>query len=132
MEHVSSIQASHCEVMDTSTARTEDIKEDGVCYRFGGGALCETLHRRYDQICCAKNKNLMSIIEISILQAVNTKDKSDIPQYLKYRDYGYMYFPHKVFIPFLRQVDVNLKKVVNPTSFNEHGNNLIKVCYFAF
>lgn len=95
-------------------------------YRFGGGALCEMLHRRYDQICSAKNKNLMSI-EISILQAINTKDKSDIPGYLKYQDRGYMYFPHKVFIPFLQQVDTSLKKVVNPTSFNEHGGNLIKV-----
>ena len=61
------------------------------------------------------------------LYCINTKDKSDIPGYLKYQDCGYMYFPHKVFIPFLEQVDTSLKKVVNPTSFNEHGCNLIKV-----
>ena len=35
-------------------------------------------------------------IEISILQAINTKDKSDIPQYLQYQDHGFMYFPHKI------------------------------------
>ena len=57
------------------------------------------LHRRYNEIRSSKNKNLMSII-INILQAINTKDKSGIPAYLKYQDYGYMYFPHKVFIPF--------------------------------
>jgi len=39
-------------------------------------------HHRYDQISSAKNKNFMSI-EISILQAVNTKSKSDVPNYLK-------------------------------------------------
>ena len=31
-------------------------------------------------------------IEISLLQAINTKDKSDIPGYLKYQDRGFMYF----------------------------------------
>ena len=52
------------------------------------------LHRRYKQIRDASNKNLMSI-EISILQAINSKDKSDIPDYLKYRDSGFMYFHAK-------------------------------------
>ena len=84
------------------------------------------LHRRYKQICCSSNKNLMSI-EISILQAINSKDKSDIPQYLQYQDHGNMYFPHKTFIPFLRKLDTNLKKLINVQSFNEHGDSLIKV-----
>ena len=44
------------------------------------------LHCRYKTISCLSNKNLMSI-EISILQAVNTKDKSDVPQYLQYQDF---------------------------------------------
>ena len=30
-------------------------------------------------------------IEISLLQAINTKDKSDIPEYLQYQDRGYIY-----------------------------------------
>ena len=68
-------------------------EESGVYYRLGGGALCEMLHRHYKQICCLSNKNLMSI-EINMLQAINSKDKSDIPQYLQYRDCGFMYFPH--------------------------------------
>lgn len=124
LEHVSSFQA--CQSGATESSCGSVTEEDGVYYRFGGGALCEMLHRRYKQISSAKNKNLMSI-EISILQAINTKDKSDIPDYLQYRDRGFMYFPHKVFIPFLQKVDLNLKKVINSTSFNEHGDNLIKV-----
>ena len=71
-------------------------------------------------------RHLLSI-KISILQAINTRDKSDVPDYLQYQDRGFMYFPHKVFIPFLQKVDLNLKKVINSTSFNEHGDNLIKV-----
>ena len=128
VEHVSSFQLSQSDAVDTGTS-DEVIEEEGVYYRFGGGALCEMLHRRYDQIRSATNKNLMSI-EISRLQAINTKDKLDIPDYLKYQDRGYMYFPHKVFIPFLQQVDLNVKKVVNPTSFNKHGGDLIKVRLF--
>ena len=48
------------------------------------------LHRCYKQIRTASNKNLISI-EISMLQAVNRKDKSDIPEYLQYQDHGLMY-----------------------------------------
>lgn len=87
-------------MVEKGTANDGVVEEDGVYYRFGGGALCEMLHRHYNEVSNAKNKNVMSI-EISILQAINTKDKSDIPDYLKYRDRGYMYFLHKVFFPFL-------------------------------
>ena len=37
-----------------------------------------------------------------------------------------MYFP---FISFIRKLDTNLKKFINLQSFNEHGDNLIKVKY---
>jgi len=59
-------------------------------------------------------------IEISLLQAINTKGKSDIPDYLQYQDHGFKYFPHKGFIPFLGKVDQNVKKITNPSSLNEH------------
>ena len=125
LEHVSSFLSSQSDAMDTSTS-DDVIEEVGVYYRFVGGALYEMLHCRYNEIRSLRNKNLMSI-KISILQAINTKDKSDIPAYLKYQDCGYMYFPHKVFIPILQQVDTSVKKIVNLTSFNEHVCNLIKV-----
>ena len=50
-----------------------------------------------------------------------------MPDYLQYRDRSFMYFPHKVFIPFLKKVDHNVKKVTNLSSFNEHGDNIVKV-----
>ena len=73
LEHVRSFQSSQGDTVETSTTSNEVVEEDGMYYQFGGGALCEMLHRCYDQICSTKNKNLTSI-EISILQAVNTKD----------------------------------------------------------
>lgn len=50
-----------------------------------------------------------------------------MPEYRKYRDGGYMYSPHSTFIPFLRDVDDCIKKVVNQNGFQEHKDDLIKV-----
>ena len=130
LEHVSSFQASQSEGAAGSTV-VHTAEEDGVYYCFGGGALCEMLHRCYKQISCSSDKNLMSV-EISILQAINTKDKSDVPQYLQYQDRGFMYFPHKIFIPFIRKLDTDLKKFINVQSCNKHEDSLIKVNYLLF
>ena len=101
---------------------------DDVYYRFGGAALCDMLHQRYKQIKTSpKDRKDIISQEITILQAINSKDKSAIPDYMKYRDLGYMYFPHQTFIPFLRNVDTSLKEVVNPSGLEKHGHNLIKV-----
>lgn len=67
-----------------------------------------------------------------MLQAINCKDKSCIPGYLQYRDKGYMYFPHSSFIPFLRDLDELLKKVLNDEGFKNHGADLIKVYLFLY
>ena len=51
--------------------------------------------------------------EITVLQAINTKDKTKIPQYLRYRDREFMYFPDISFILFLRSLDEIVKEVIN-------------------
>ena len=48
--------------------------------------------------------------EICILQAINTKDR------------GHMYTPHSHFVPFFHDVDKCVKKIINPTGFQEHGS----------
>lgn len=121
LEHVASFQDSKSKIIPSIP-----LEEDSIYYQFDGGTLCEMFHRQYKEIRSASDKNLMSI-EISLLQAINTKDKSDILEYLQYRDCGFMYFPHKVFIPFLQQVDQSVKKVTNQTSLNEHRDDLVKV-----
>ena len=101
---------------------------DDVYFRFGGATLCSMLHTLYKQIKdCSEDQRNILLQKITILQAVNTKDKSCIPGYLKYRDRGYMYFPDPIFIPYLREVDTILKQVVNSKGLNEHGADLIKV-----
>ena len=66
-----------------------------------------------------------------MLQAMNLKDKTVIPDYLKYRDCGYIYFPDPAFLPFLRDIDVSLKEVVSIDGFHQEGDNLIKVRIFC-
>ena len=108
LEHVALFQTN--QTKGTGSSTVVPTAEDSVYYHFGGGALCEMLHHRYKQIRTASNKNLMPI-EISMLQAINTKDESDIPKYLQYQDRGFMYFPHKMFIPLLQKLDTDLRSL---------------------
>lgn len=103
--------------------------QDDVYFRFGGGTLATMLHRRYNDIrkCRDERRDIISL-EISVLQAINTRDKSSMPAYLKYRDKGYMYSPHVAFIPFFRAVDECIKEVVNEKGMEQHGDKLVKVC----
>ena len=100
---------------------------DDVYYRFGGGALSDMLHLRYKQIRACKDdqRDLLSQ-EISILHHMKLKDKSKLPNYLKYRDRGYMYFPDPAFLPLLREIDTTVKEVVNVGGLQQ-GDSLIKV-----
>ena len=55
--------------------------------------LCEMLKLHYQKIkSCSNEQRDQLSQEICILQAMNTKDKSNIPDHLKYRDRGFMYF----------------------------------------
>jgi len=100
---------------------------DDVYLRFGGGALCAMLHLHYEEIknCSETRQNILSQ-EITILQAMKMKDKSKLPQYLMYRDDGYMYFPDIPFIPFLRSIDELVKSVVNAETIQD-DDQIIKV-----
>ena len=112
---------------------TIEADEDGVYYRFGGATLCSMLHNLYKEVkCCSVDRKDDLSQKITILQAINIKDKSCIPGYLKYRDRGFMYFPDPVLMPFLREVDSILKEKVNSKGLNEHGDELIKVNFVTF
>ena len=104
------------------------VEGDDVYFRFGGAALCDMLHLHYKQIrgCSDAQRDMLSQ-EITILQAINTKDKSKIPGYLKYRNRGYMYFPDASFVPFIRQTDEVVKGVVNEKKMEEDGGDIIKI-----
>lgn len=102
--------------------------DDGVYYRFGGAVISDMVNLRYTNIkkCPSIKKHKISQ-EITILLSINTKDKSEMPDYLKYRDCGYMYSPKSSFIPFVRVVDVCVNTASNSASFLHHGDEIVKV-----
>ena len=58
---------------------------DDVYYHFDGAAICAMLKFRYKESknCLRTDRNTLSI-QIYLLQAMNLKDKSGNPDYLKY------------------------------------------------
>lgn len=127
LERISSFQ---CPSLEKTSLTVEE--GDDVCYRFGGAAIADMLHLRYKHIkTCRDDQRDALSQEISLLHCINSKDKTNIPQYLSYRDRGYMYFPDAVFLPFIRDVDTSVKEVVNLNGLKQEGENLIKVCLYC-
>ena len=132
LEHVERFQrslTSNCsngESVSTSPCSPVVTDGDDVHLRFGGATICEMLHLRYKQIkgCTDTQRNKLSQ-EITILQAMIMKDKTNLPHYLKYRDRGFMYFPDFTFVPFIRTVHETVSSVC---SINSLGENTIEVC----
>lgn len=115
LEHVATYQRG----LAADTQSEVDVTKDGddVYYQFAGAALCDMLKLRYKQIktCPTDCKDMVSH-EITVLQAVNMKDKSTNLLYLDtcnmYSDKGYMYLPHYHFIPFFQKVDHVVKSML--------------------
>jgi len=92
LERVKSFQESLTATNAIATA-SEYTDGDDIYYQFGGAAICDMLKLHYNQIrsCSDAQRDCLSQ-EIVILQAINTKDKSTIPEYLNqgshYEQYG--------------------------------------------
>ena len=122
LEHIHTMTKTECNLQQIP------CDEIDVYYRFGGAILSDMHHARYKSIrSCESSKIEQLSLEIDILHAVNTKDKADMPIYLKYRDRGYMYSPHTDFVPFIREVDQCVKEIVNEKCFLEFGDTIVKV-----
>ena len=117
----------------SATDTTASADTDDVLYRFCGAALASMLQSRYKLIrtCPLERKDAISQ-EISLLQSINinSKEKSHIPNYLQYRDRGFMYFPSEHFLPFLQAVDRNVRQYTNSDCFQRHGSQLVEVCTY--
>ena len=103
---------------------------DDVYYRFGGAVICDMMQLRYKALKkCTLIRRSEILKEIEILESMNDKKKECMPEYLKYRDKGYMYSPVKESISFFRAVDDRVREQVNEIGFQEHGSNLVTVSY---
>jgi len=86
------------------------------------------LHLRYKQLkTCTDDKRDVISQEVTLLQTINSKEKTKIPGYLHYHEKGFMYFPDSIFLPILRKIDTLVKGVANFNTFKQEGDNLIKV-----
>ena len=104
------------------------IDDDDVYYRFGGSIIAEMLKVRYKGIKkCSESRRCSISEEITILQAINTKDKTSMPDYLKYRDEGHLYCPQSAFISFFRDIDKCVREVVNEVGLKEYRDDIVEV-----
>lgn len=100
--------------------------DDDVYYRFGGASLAAMLKLRYNKLKSVSESSKITIqAQIKVLQTIVCTNKSDIPEYLQYRDKGHMYFPKQSFISFIKSVDKCILQHANETSFQQHGTNLV-------
>lgn len=101
-----SVECAGVTLLDEST--NEEPDTNSVYYKFCGAAIAEMLHGRYSKRrnCVASKASINQ--EIQVLQCVN---KEHIPQVLKYRVRGYMYFPAVEFLPFLRALDQSVMEL---------------------
>lgn len=122
LDHVNCFQSDR---LSATSSTTQEADGDDVYFRFGGAAISDMLHLHY-KTCKDSQRDILSQ-EIPILHCMNSKDKVNVPSYLKYRDQGYMYSPDPILIPFLRELDTAVKEIVNLDGLHQEGDNLIKV-----
>ena len=125
-------EVKKCEVQesDEQVCSSPIIAEESedVYYRFGGAALKEMLHNRYQRMhSCPPDKRSQVYVEISILKSMQCSDKSTIPASLKYRDRGHMYFPSQNVLPFIKAVDELVRQIANKDGMKKHGKMIIEV-----
>ena len=101
--------------------------DDSVYYRFCGAALSSMFHARYEKMRKTKHKQSIINREIQVLKCIQCDNKSHIPYELQYRDRGYMYFPAREFLDFIKSIDGIVTENANEVTFQKYGSQMIEV-----
>ena len=128
LERVSKVQESILEPSSSTRVISQD--SDSVYYRFCGAAMTAMLHARYEKRrSCKQDQKETLEKEIKVLKCIQcySTDKSHIPEELKYRDRGHMYFPSVEFLSFLRGLDTCVMENANESTFRKYGPEMIDV-----
>ena len=62
---------------------------------------------------CTEQQKDYILKEIALLQKLSVHEKNEkgyLPEYLKYRDEGHMYFPCQELLPILKALDLRVKE----------------------
>ena len=126
LKRVSKFQESILEPSSSTRVISQD--SDSVYYRFCGAAMTAMLHARYEKRrSCKQDQKETLEKEIKVLKCIQCTDKSHIPEELKYRDRGHMYFPSVEFLSFLRGLDTCVLENANESTFRKYGPEMIDV-----
>ena len=99
-----------------------------VYYRFCGAAMAGMYKERYKMMkspSCKRKDDIGK--ELTVLDWMRLNDKSILPTSLQYKDEGGMYFPKRIFVPFIRDVDSYVREHANEVSFARYGSKVIEV-----
>lgn len=68
--------------------------------------------------------------ELSVLKWTQMEDRETLPESLKYRDQGHMYYPHRSILPIIRKINQSVCKVpMLILSNHKEAYLLIEVCH---
>ena len=103
---------------------------DETYYRFGGGALANMLHLRYKKMkskTCTNKDKVSREIQVLKWMQMEDADKEKLPESLKYRDRGHMYFPRPIVVPFIKELDEHVRTKAHATEYSQLGKDLVQV-----
>ena len=111
------------------------VETEETLYRYGGFALQkmlkkrnETLQQKKGRMTASKQRRPLLESEIKILQACTMKDKSNLSPHLKRLDEGNLTFPRVELIPFIREVDLQVRDFCNDANFRKYPTKFIDMC----
>ena len=119
---------------ETFASRLSPESEETL-YRYCGAALhrmitlrAETLEQKKGRAKVADEKKATMELELATLQELTMKDKSKIPSSLRNLDEGNLVFPRNEVIPFLRQVDDNVREFTCDSNLKRYPSKFIEMC----
>ena len=119
-------ESTTCSGDNTSTMLCPE--PDNVHLRFCGVALAGLYQDRYKKMKSPKTKRKDDVSkELTVLDWIRAIDKTMLPESLKYKDEGGMYFPLTSFVPFIKSVDDSVREPANEESFKRYGPKLVEV-----
>ena len=117
-------------------ARHELTEESNdTLYRYCGAALHRMIKLRKETLAGKKGRGELSSQrkpimekELTILQELLMKDKSDITSSLKNLDEGNLIFPRAELIPFLRSVDNEVREFATDSNLRKYPSKFLTMC----
>jgi len=132
----------HCHIQlkkSTSTSELRNsclaVESDDTLFRYCGAALHRMLKLRKETLQQKKGRGRVSTErrpvmekEMDVLNALVMKDKSSISSSLKNLDEGNLIFPSIELLPFLKEVDKNVREFTSDANLGKYPSKFINMC----